>query len=39
MMKNPTPRSEESNQGYTDIIQEAELAEYAPVKGTRVIRP
>ena len=38
-MKNLTPMSEDFNQWYTDIIQEAELADYSPVKGTMVIRP
>ena len=31
--------SKDFNQWYTDIIQEAELADYSPVKGTMVIRP
>lgn len=31
--------SEDFNQWYTDIIQEAQLADYSPVKGTMVIRP
>ena len=31
--------SEDFNQWNTDIIQEAELADYSPVKGTMVIRP
>ncbi len=39
MMKNLTPMSKDFNQWYTDIIQEAELADYSPVKGTMVIRP
>jgi len=39
MMKNLTPMSEDFNQWYTDIIKEAELADYSPVKGTMVIRP
>ena len=39
MMKNLTPMSEDFNQWYTDIIQEAELADYSPVKGTMDIRP
>ena len=39
MMKNLTPMSEDFNQWYTDIIQEAELADYSPVKGSMVIRP
>ena len=38
-MKNLTPMSKDFNQWYTDIIQEAELADYSPVKGTMVIRP
>ena len=38
-MKNLTPMSEDFNQWYTDIIQEAELADYSPVKGSMVIRP
>ena len=38
-MKNLTPMSEDFNQWYTDVIQEAELADYSPVKGTMVIRP
>ena len=39
MKKNLTPMSKDFNQWYTDIIQEAELADYSPVKGTMVIRP
>jgi len=39
MMKNLTPMSEDFNQWYTDIIKEAELADYSPVKGSMVIRP
>src|SRR6056300_1038690 len=39
MVKKLTPMSEDFNQWYTDIIQEAELADYSPVKGTMVIRP
>ena len=31
--------SEDFNQWYTDIIKEAELADYSPVKGSMVIRP
>ena len=38
-MKNLTPMSKDFNQWYTDIVQEAELADYSPVKGTMVIRP
>ena len=39
MVKKLTPMSEDFNQWYTDIIQEAQLADYYPVKGTMVIRP
>ena len=39
MVKKLTPMSEDFNQWYTDIIQEAKLADYSPVKGTMVIRP
>ena len=39
MMKKLTPMTEDFNQWYTDVIQEAELADYSPVKGTMVIRP
>ena len=38
MVKKLTPMSEDFNQWYTDIIQEAQLADYSPVKGTMVIR-
>jgi len=31
--------SEDFNEWYTDIIQQAQLADYSPVKGTMVIRP
>ncbi|MCX7680511.1 MAG: proline--tRNA ligase [Anaerolineae bacterium] len=34
-----TPRSEDYSRWYTDVIQMAELADYAPVKGCMVIRP
>ena len=39
MVKKLTPMSEDFNQWYTYIIQEAQLADYSPVKGTMVIRP
>jgi prolyl-tRNA synthetase len=39
MVEKITPRSEDYSRWYTDIIQEAELADYAPVKGCMVIRP
>jgi prolyl-tRNA synthetase len=34
-----TPRSEDYSRWYTDVIQKAELADYAPVRGCMVIRP
>jgi prolyl-tRNA synthetase len=34
-----TPRGEDYSRWYTDIIQQAELADYAPVRGCMVIRP
>ena len=39
MVEKLTSMSEDFNQWYTDIVQQAELADYAPVKGTMVIRP
>ena len=34
-----TPRSEDYSRWYLDVIRQAELADYGPVKGTMVIRP
>ena len=34
-----TPRSEDYSRWYTDVIQRAEMADYAPVRGCMVIRP
>ena len=34
-----TPRSEDYSEWYTQVIREAELADYAPVRGCMVIRP
>ncbi len=34
-----TPRSQDQNQWYLDVIREAQLADYGPVRGTMVIRP
>lgn len=34
-----TPRSEDFSQWYTDVILQAELADYAPVRGCIVFRP
>ena len=39
MVEKLTPMSEYFNEWYTDIIQQAQLADYSPVKGTMVIRP
>mgnify|MGYP001253583006 CR=1 FL=1 len=39
MVDKLTPMSEDFNQWYTDIVQQAGLADYSPVKGTMVIRP
>ncbi len=34
-----TPRSEDYSRWYTDVVQKAELADYAPVRGCMIIRP
>ncbi|MGE5597824.1 MAG: proline--tRNA ligase, partial [Bacteroidota bacterium] len=34
-----TPRQEDYSQWYLDVVQEAKLADYAPVRGCMVIRP
>jgi len=39
MTKQITPRSEDYSRWYTDIVQQAELADYSPVRGCMVIRP
>ena len=39
MVEKITPMSEDFNEWYTDIIQQAQLADYSPVIGTMVIRP
>jgi len=39
MAQGVTPRSEDYARWYTDVVQMAELADYAPVKGCMVIRP
>tara|TARA_Y100000996_G_scaffold107063_2_gene78708 strand:- start:807 stop:2276 length:1470 start_codon:yes stop_codon:yes gene_type:complete len=39
MSKGITPKSEDHNKWYTDVITKAELADYGPVKGTMVIKP
>jgi len=39
MARKVTPRSEDYSRWYTDVVQMAELADYAPVRGCMVIRP
>ena len=39
MAEKITPRSEDYSRWYTDVIQKADLADYAPVKGCMVIKP
>ena len=39
MVEKITPMSEDFNEWYTDIIQQAQLADYSPVKGSMFIRP
>ncbi|MEI6079506.1 MAG: proline--tRNA ligase [bacterium] len=39
MAERITPRSEDFSQWYTDIVLNAKLADYSPVKGCMVIRP
>ncbi|MED6215776.1 hypothetical protein PIB30_001394 [Stylosanthes scabra] len=34
-----TPRSQDFNVWYLDVIADAELADYGPIRGTMVIRP
>ena len=37
--KGLTPRAEDFNAWYNDVVLEAELADYSPVRGSMVIRP
>jgi len=37
--RNLTPKSENMSKWYTQVIQQAKLADYSPVKGCMVIRP
>ena len=37
MVEKITPMSEDFNEWYTDIIQQAQLADYSPVKGTMAV--
>ena len=39
MVEKLTQMTDDFNQWYTDIIQQAQLADYSPVKGSMVIRP
>lgn len=39
MAKNITPREKDYSEWYLDIVREAKLADYSPVKGCMVIRP
>ncbi|MFQ6675535.1 MAG: proline--tRNA ligase [Fidelibacterota bacterium] len=39
MAERITPKSEDYARWYTDVVTQAELADYGPVKGTMVIRP
>ena len=39
MSKGVTPKSEDYARWYTDVITNADMADYGPVKGTMVIRP
>jgi prolyl-tRNA synthetase len=39
MAKNITPRAKDYSEWYVDIVREAKLADYSPVKGCMVIRP
>jgi prolyl-tRNA synthetase len=39
MAKNITPRATDYSEWYVDVVREAKLADYSPVKGCMVIRP
>lgn len=39
MAERITPKNEDYARWYTDVVAQAELADYGPVKGTMVIRP
>jgi prolyl-tRNA synthetase len=39
MAEKITPRSEDYSRWYTDVVQQAQLADYAPVRGCMVIKP
>jgi prolyl-tRNA synthetase len=38
-MAKVTPRTEDYSRWYTDVVQKADLADYAPVRGCMVIKP
>ena len=37
--KRITPRAQDYSEWYNDVIMQAELADYSPVRGCMVIRP
>ena len=39
MAEKVTPRAKDYSRWYTDIVLQAKLADYSPVKGAMVIRP
>jgi len=39
MVEKITPRSQDYSRWYTDVVQQAQLADYAPVRGCMVIKP
>jgi len=39
MAKNITPRKDDYSKWYTDVVIQAKMADYSPVKGSMVIRP
>ena len=39
MAERITPRSEDFSQWYSDVITQAKLADYSPVRGCMVLRP
>jgi prolyl-tRNA synthetase len=39
MVDKITPRSQDYSRWYTDVVQQAQLADYAPVRGCMVIKP
>jgi prolyl-tRNA synthetase len=39
MAKNITPRKDDYSKWYTDVVLQAKMADYSPVKGSMVIRP